>query len=131
MPHLQSHMEPLFSDLRPYIKSRVHDFNFHSRDEITLLLRIERYLEIFLEQNFFVSETKRVFFKKSIKCCGRITDKDDYRLDPKNIKPFKNIVNSVSANDLCQLVHCCWWIYNLITDFHRRIACLNELLEQT
>ena len=128
--HFQSHVEPLFSELRGSMKAWVDDFNLHEKTERNLLKSIERFLEICEQHNLFVSAKKSIFFARRIKWCGRIIDKHGYSYDPRNVKGLKSMTAPSTAAKLSQFIHCCRWMSTAIPDFNIRIAPLNNLLEE-
>lgn len=128
--HFQSSAEPLFSELRKNVKVWIDDFNLHAFEEEQLLNVIERFVEIAAEHNLYISVKKSSFFAWSIIWCGRIIEKDGYRLDPSRAEGIRNMEEPQTTDELCQFVHCDRWMPSSIPDFGRTCAPLNELLEK-
>lgn len=56
--HFTASVEPLFAELRKWMKSWVDDFILHAKDEEELLDKIERFIEIAEEAKLILSATK-------------------------------------------------------------------------
>lgn len=127
--HFQSTIPPLFSDIQEHMKSWVDDFSLHAKTETELLKALESFLSTCVRFNLTLSAKKCSFYSKSIKWCGRIIDSSGYQLDPKNVEALRTMEMPVSADELCQFVHCCRWMSAAIPDFQKRCEPLTEALE--
>lgn len=74
--HLQGNFEPCFGELRDNMKAWLEDFSSHAKDEATFLDRLERFLEICEEKNFFLSASKSVLFATVLRWCGLVITSD-------------------------------------------------------
>lgn len=128
--HFQSSVEPSFAQLRSNIKAWIYDFNINAGMEEELLEVIERFIEIAVQHNLFISVKKSTFFATSIKWCGRIIDKGGYRMDPSTAEGIRNMEEHKTADELCQFVHCARWMSSSIPNFARTCEPLNEILEK-
>lgn len=128
--YFQSTVEPLFSNLRKHLKAWLDDFNLHGESENELLDYLEEFILTCKKYGLFLSAKKCTFFAKEIKWCGRIIDSSGFRMDPRNAEGLKNMHSPVTADELCQFVHCCRWMAGSIPDFARRTAPLVAILEE-
>lgn len=90
---------------------------------------LEKFVKTCDKFNLVLSARKCSFYSNSVKWCGRIIDKDGYRLDPRNVDALRNMKFPITADELCQFVHCCRWMATAIPDFNKRCLPLNEALE--
>lgn len=128
--HFQETIPALFSCVGKRIKSWLDDFTLHSKTEDDLLDSLEKFVEVCDKYNLKLSARKCVFYSKSVRWCGRIIEKDGYTLDPRNIEALRNMHFPVTADELCQFIHCCRWMAAAIPDFNKRCQPLNEALEK-
>lgn len=76
-----------------------------------------------------LSATKCQIFAEKIKWCGRIIDEEGYQLHPQNYEDIHCMEFPITADELSQFVHCCWWMSACIPAGHRRMEPLKNILE--
>ena len=128
--YFQSTVEPLFFDLRHYLKAWLDDFNLHAKDEAVHLRNLRQFFEICKEKNLFLSAKKCEFFAKNIRWCGRIISKDGYCMDPRNAEALRDLQLPTTADELCEFVHCCRWMSVGIPDFQALVEPLVLVLNE-
>ena len=129
-PHFQSIIEPLFSELRSNMKAWLDDFNLFAKTEDELLNLLNQFFKICKKHNLFLSAKKCSFFAEEIKWCGRLINKNGYRMDPSNAHMLKTMTTPVTAGELCEFVHCIRWMAISIPCFTEKVAPLSALLEK-
>lgn len=128
--HFQSSVEPLFQELRPWMKACLDDFNLHCRTEGELLDNLDRFLEICEVHGLFLSARKYELFIKKIKWCGRVVSEDGCRLYPHRLSGIQNLHEPESGSELAEFIYYCRWMSLTIPDFVRIAKPLTELLER-
>lgn len=123
--YFQSTVEPLFSSLRSNMKAWLDDFNLHCKDEDHLLDLLAEFFSICRKYRLKLSAKKCVFFR----WCGRIIKQDGYTLDPSRIEGLREMREPITAEELCQFVHCCRWMSQAIPEFSTKVNPLNNVLE--
>lgn len=103
--HFTASVEPLFAELRRWMKSWVDDFILHAENEDELIDKIERFIEIAQEANLILSATKCNFFANSIRWCRRIIDGSGYKMDPRNMEGLQEMSEPKTAGELSELLH--------------------------
>lgn len=129
-PFSQCTIEPLFEALRKNLKAWLDDFMLHAQTEEQLLHRLEEVISICDEHNLFLSAKKSILFDTSIHWCGRIINKDGYKMDPTNAEGIRTMIPPIAAEELSQFIHCCRWMSTAIPDFAKRSAPLVDVLER-
>eukprot|EP00171_Calliarthron_tuberculosum_P023749 IDg23749t1 len=51
-------------------------------------------------------------------------------MDPTRLEGLKDVSPPVTAAELCEFIHCCRWMSIAIPDFVKRVAPLNDVLEE-
>ena len=127
--NFQGKVEPLFSDLREWLKAWLDDFALHHSTEAGMLDVLRQFLEICRLKNLRVSIPKSHLFQRELKWCGRIISEEGVQYDPKHFDGIVNCSLPVTAGKLCEYVHCAGWMSQGIPEFAKRIAPLRSLLE--
>lgn len=110
-------------------KAWIHDFILYAKTEVDLLKSLDKFMKICRKHNLILSAKKCVFFKEETRWYGRIIDSEGYRMDPQNIEAIRNRSFQITADELCQFIHCCRWMSTCIPDFHRKSEPLMSILE--
>ena len=126
----QRTVEPLFSSLRANVKAWLDEFIIHAADEDELLNVLDQFLGICEEHGLFVSATKSELFTEKIKWCGRIVSGQGFAMDPSRTEALLDICQPENAPELGEFIHCTHWMSLAIPDYARRVAPLNDVLEE-
>lgn len=125
----QRSVEPLFAELRDWLKAWLDDFCLHANDAGTLLSKLEVFFKICKERRLYLHARKCRFFDRKIKWCGRIITGEGFQMDPARLAGLQDIALPQTAEELAQFLYCCRWMSQVIPDFVGRIIPLTEILD--
>lgn len=128
--HFQSTVEPIFKELRSHLKAWTDYFNVHTKDETTLLKLLRRFFEICKNTGLLISAKRRCMFAQEIKWSGRLVNGEGYTMDPPNVEGLRDMHEPLTADKLCEFIHCCRWMATAIPDFERWISPFSVRLEK-
>eukprot|EP00171_Calliarthron_tuberculosum_P020891 IDg20891t1 len=128
--HFQRSVEPLFASLRNCMKAWLDDFTGFARTESELLDMLEKFFKICMQRNLYLSARKSTLFTREVKWCGRIINKNGYKMDPARIEGLKSMHMPQTAEELNQFIHCLRWMSRSIPNFEKRVAPLIAVVDE-
>ena len=128
--HFQYAMAQVFMELQASLAQWQDGFLMHAASEEGLLKLIQKFQELWERFSLKLHARKVDFFLKEAKFCGRVTDKDALRYDPRGMDALMKMRHPEFASDLQQFLCATNWMRNATPGYSRVISPRHSLMEQ-
>lgn len=129
--YFQYTISPLFNKTKHAFKRYIDDFILHTPTETRLVQYLDEYFIICCSFDLHLSVTKSISNTSRVEWCSKIVDGDRYHIYLQNIDALLTMEAPSTARELCQFMHCCWWVSNCVANLHSQVKPLDEILEET
>lgn len=130
LAYFQSTIPTFFKEIKNAIKADIDDFTIYAKRKPPLYEYLETLFKISRAYNLYLSAKHSALYTNKVECCCRNINGEGYRMDSRNIKAIRIVKYPINAPELCQFMHCSRWMSTSITDLHKRMQLLDNVLEK-